>query len=64
MLRYAAANVPVYWMVNLVDGQVEVYTEPVGGRYTHVEVYPRGQEVSVVIGGQTVGRIAVSDIPP
>jgi Uma2 family endonuclease len=64
MLRYAAANVPVYWIFNLVDGQVEVYTEPVGGRYTHVDVYARGQEVPVVIGGQTVGRIAVSDILP
>ena len=27
---YAAAAVPVYWIVNLVDHQVEVYTDPTG----------------------------------
>jgi Uma2 family endonuclease len=27
---YAAASIPVYWIVNLVDRQVEVYTDPTG----------------------------------
>ena len=27
---YAAASVPVYWIINLVDPQVEVYTDPTG----------------------------------
>jgi Uma2 family endonuclease len=25
---YARAGIPVYWIVNLVDGQVEVYADP------------------------------------
>jgi Uma2 family endonuclease len=29
---YARAEIPVYWIVNLVDKQVEVYTEPTAGR--------------------------------
>ena len=27
---YAAAAVPVYWIINLVDSQIEVYTNPTG----------------------------------
>ncbi len=30
---YASSGVPEYWLVNLVDEVVEVYTDPVGGRY-------------------------------
>jgi Uma2 family endonuclease len=62
--RYAAANIPVYWIVNLVQGQVEVYTDPSGGRYQGHMVFKRGEEIPVVIDGQVVGRIAVSDILP
>ena len=27
---YARALVPVYWIINLVDHQIEVYTDPIG----------------------------------
>jgi Uma2 family endonuclease len=64
MPRYAFANVPVYWIVNLVHGQVEVYTDPAGGQYVNRSVFTRGQEVPVVIDGHLVGRIAVSEILP
>jgi Uma2 family endonuclease len=30
MQIYSAGGIPVYWIVNLVDHQVEVYTDPVG----------------------------------
>ena len=29
---YAAADIPEYWIVNLVDRRVEVYTMPRGGK--------------------------------
>jgi Uma2 family endonuclease len=29
---YARAGLPVYWIVNLIDQRVDVYTEPRGGR--------------------------------
>jgi Uma2 family endonuclease len=32
--RYALAGIPEYWIVNLVDGHVEVYTQPAAGVYT------------------------------
>ena len=62
--RYASGNIPVYWIVNLVDLQVEVHTNPVGAIYTDRTVFTRGQEIPVVLGGRPVGRIAVSEILP
>src|SRR2546422_7845925 len=30
---YAQAGIPEYWIINLRDGIIEVYTEPSGGSY-------------------------------
>lgn len=38
---YAAAGVPEYWIVNLVDWRVEVHTEPHNGAYTKTDVVER-----------------------
>ena len=65
---YGGGGVAVYWIINLVERQVEVYSgpsgpsEPVG--YRHCEVYRHGQEVPVVIAGTEVGRIPVADLLP
>ena len=63
---YAAAGIPVYWIVNLIDRVVEVYTgpDPASGQYGgHVD-YRGGQAVEVVIDGQAVGTIAVTELLP
>jgi len=64
MPRYAAARIPIDWIVNLVDGHVEVYTDPAGDSYNHCEIFKRGDEIPVVIDGKPVGQIAVSEILP
>jgi len=61
---YAKGGIPVYWIVDLVDGQVELYSDPASERYRSVQIFKPGQEVSVVINGVEVGRIAVADILP
>lgn len=61
---YGPARIPVYWIINLVDRQVEVFTRPGPRGYRSTEVFKEGQSVPVVIGGQEVGRIAVADILP
>ena len=65
---YARAAIPVYWIVNLVDRRLEVYTDPTGPdaapRYRQRQEYRNGDSVPLVIGGQEVGRIAVADILP
>jgi Uma2 family endonuclease len=42
---YAAAGVPEYWIVNLVDGLVEVHTNPMGRRYGSVIAHGPGQDL-------------------
>jgi Uma2 family endonuclease len=65
LAAYARDGIPVYWIVNLVDRQVEVYTRPLkAGRYRSRQDYKPGQQVPVVIGGQQLPPIAVDDILP
>jgi Uma2 family endonuclease len=61
---YGPAGIPIYWIVNLVDRQVEVYSEPGPAGYGSCAVHREGQSVPVVIGGRVRGRIAVKDILP
>lgn len=64
---YARAGIPVYWIVNLVNRQVEVYTEPKGGRkpsYQECQNYGPGESIPVTIAGKQVGTVAVDDLLP
>ena len=61
---YAHGVIATYWIVNLVDRQVEVHTQPENDRYVQVTPFKPGQEISVVIDGQEVGRVAVADLLP
>jgi len=63
-LAYAKGRIPVYWIVNLVDGQVEVYTDPGPDGYSTRQIFVPGQEIPVVIEGVVVGQIAAADILP
>ncbi len=63
---YARAGIPVYWVVNVVDKQIEVFTQPSGSveapAYAQQGVFAVGTSVPVVLDGTTVGSIAVSDV--
>ena len=61
---YAAAGIPVHWIVNLVDKQIEVHSGPSSAGYSSREIFLAGNAVPVVIDGATVGRIAVEDLLP
>jgi Uma2 family endonuclease len=61
---YGNAGIAVYWIVNLVDRQVEVYTGPHADGYTARDVYRPGDIVPVVVDGKIVGQIAVDDLLP
>jgi hypothetical protein len=56
------AGIPVYWIVNLNDRQVEVHTGPVARGYKSRVIYVLGSHVPVVLNGTTVGQIAVDDL--
>ena len=61
---YAAGGIPVYWIVNVDDGQVEVYSDPGPSGYRSHEVLAPGHVLSVVIDGVEIGEIPVADILP
>ena len=61
---YAAGCIPVYWIVDVDDGQVEVYSDPGPSGYRSHEVLAPGHGLRVVIDGVAVGQIPVADILP
>jgi Uma2 family endonuclease len=63
---YATAGIPTYWIVNLKDDQVEVYSDPDrdAGAYRSRVDYRPGQDIPVIIDGREVGRIAVAELLP
>jgi Uma2 family endonuclease len=65
---YSRAKIPVYWIVNLIDGHVEVYTGPTGPGdrpdYRRRRDYGRDDELPLVIGRREVGRLAVRELLP
>ena len=65
---YARAGAPVYWIINLVDRQVEVYTQPSGPAdapaYGSLVAYAPGDDVPLVLDGATVATIPAADLLP
>ena len=63
-MTYGKAGIPAYWLINVDDGQVEVYSNPGPSGYQSHEVLAPGHMLSLVIDGVEVGEIAVADILP
>ena len=65
---YARAGIPIYWIINVIDRQIEVYTNPQPAatppEYTTRTDYPHGTSVPVVLDGVTVATLAVADLIP
>jgi Uma2 family endonuclease len=61
---YARVGIPVFWIINLVHRQVEVYSGPGPDGYSPPTVYRPGQSVPVWIDGRQLGELAVNDILP
>lgn len=61
---YAEATIPTYWIVNLVDNQLEVFTDPVGSDYAVKRVLGPKDKAPVVLDGGEVGRISVQELLP
>jgi Uma2 family endonuclease len=65
---YARAGIVCYWIVNLVDQRIEVYTQPSGPMavpaYGSFQIYQPGDNVPLVLDGNNVGSVAVADLLP
>jgi Uma2 family endonuclease len=65
---YARSGFIIYWIVNLVDRRIEVYTHPTGPAkrpdYLHRQDFGPDDMIPVVIAGHEMGRLAVRDLLP
>lgn len=65
---YARNGIVEYWIVNLVDEQIEVHRRPTGltdePTYASQQDFKRGERVPLTLDGAEVGTIAVADVLP
>jgi len=65
---YARAGMPLYWILNLPARRLEVYSDPTGPDpapdYRQRRDFEADEMVAVIVDGQDVGRIRVSDLLP
>jgi Uma2 family endonuclease len=65
---YGKAEIPLYWIVNLMDRRIEVYSDPTGPDpnpgYRRRDEYGPDAAIPLVIDGQEVDRIAVGELLP
>jgi Uma2 family endonuclease len=66
-ILYAQARIAEYWIVNLVHSRIEVYTLPKTGKnpaYRHHHDFQKSDRVRLVVGGQKIADLRVSDFIP
>jgi Uma2 family endonuclease len=65
---YARAAIPVYWIINLVERQIEVYTDPTGSGpqsvYRRRRDFKESALVPLELEGREIATIAVRDLLP
>jgi hypothetical protein len=63
---YASVNVPFYWIINLAERQIEVYSGPSARKaaYRHVDIYKPGDQLPLIIGGREVATFTVDELLP
>ncbi|MFI5456014.1 MAG: Uma2 family endonuclease [Isosphaerales bacterium] len=61
---YARGGVATYWIINLVDRQLEIYTDPAPTGYQRERILKSDEQVAVMIDGTEIGRTAISDLLP
>ena len=63
---YASAAIPIYWVVNLPDSQIEVYSSPfdgaAGSDYKQQQTYGLDEAVPVLVEDQIIGKIVVNQL--
>lgn len=62
LAAYIKGGITVYWIINLVERQVEVYSDPRPDGYWSIQVFTPGQHVPVMLDGRLIGHVAVDDI--
>jgi Uma2 family endonuclease len=65
---YARAGIPVYWLVNLPEQQIEQYTQPSGDSdhptYHSLTTYHLGDTIPLILDTQPIATLPVTDLLP
>jgi hypothetical protein len=65
---YAGASIATYWIINLDDHQIEVMTQPSGPtaspEYASTQIFQPAEQLPLVLDGQTIASILVSELHP
>ncbi|MEG4424146.1 MULTISPECIES: Uma2 family endonuclease [unclassified Microcoleus] len=65
---YARAGIAIYWIVNLIEGLVEVYSQPLveveQPDYSQRLDFGRSAVIPIIIEGREIGAIAVNSLLP
>lgn len=65
---YARANISIYWIVNLVESQIEVYTAPSGPidqpNYGQRKDYTLSDVIPVMLEGTEIGQLPLHELLP
>jgi Uma2 family endonuclease len=67
-VTYAGARVPVYWILDLNRGRLEVHTEPSGqgetAYYAHTQIFGPDDQVALILDGREVASFGVRELLP
>jgi Uma2 family endonuclease len=61
---YGGGGIPIYWIVNQIDRQLEVYANPTEGAYADPTILAESAAVDLIIAGDVVAQIPVADLLP
>jgi Uma2 family endonuclease len=64
---YAQGRIPVYWIINLSDALIEVYTLPRSGKtpsYRQMQEFGKAGKVPLVLNDSVVAELPVRDLLP
>jgi Uma2 family endonuclease len=65
---YAKAGISIYWIINLVDRQIEVYSQPDSGvtpaTYLQRQDYRSEDMLPIVLAGQKIDQVLVRELLP
>ncbi len=61
---YAEARVAEFWLINLVQRKVEVYSKPHGGKYRRVTEFAEKDKVPLVLDGIKIAEFSVIELLP
>jgi Uma2 family endonuclease len=65
---YAQAGIAMYWIVNLSERQIEVYSQPSGlsdnPTYHHLTTYHETDQIPVILNNQEIATLTVRDLLP